>query len=255
MRAIILAAGKGKRLAEHTNCLPKCLIPIGGIPILSRFLSAFKSVGIKDVVIVIGYLEEKMKEFIKKSHPHLSIQTPINPDYQRGSILSLWTARDFFDNDLLIMDADVLFPKQFLSMLIQSPHPNLMLLDQSVQSQGEEQMLLVKNERVIECTKRVQEKEAVDFDLMGEGVGFLKISRSSAEILKKILNDYVEQGKVDMEYEDTFHTFFKEVEVKFLPVGGIPWTEIDFPVDVQKAEKSILPNLLQYEREHALWNA
>ena len=255
MRAIILAAGKGKRLMELTQHRPKCLIPIGGVPVLSRFLEALEAVGIKDAVIVVGYLQEKMKQFIDESHPRFNIQTLVNPDYQRGSILSLWAAREFFNEDLLIMDADVLFPKQFLSMLIQSPHPNLMLLDQSVQSHGEEQMLLVKNDRVIECTKKVQGKGTDDFDLMGEGVGFLKISRSSAEKLKQIVKDFVQQEKVDQEYEDTFHSFFKEVKVKFLPVSGIPWTEIDFPEDIQKAEKSILPNLLKYEREHALWNS
>jgi len=52
MRAIILAAGKGKRLVELTQHRPKCLIPVGGVPILSRFLEALEAVGIKDVVIV-----------------------------------------------------------------------------------------------------------------------------------------------------------------------------------------------------------
>jgi choline kinase len=253
MRAIILAAGKGKRLGALTQHRPKCLIPIGGAPILSRFFEALEGVGIKEVVIVVGYLQGKMKQFIDDAFPNINIQTCFNPDFQRGSILSLWAAREFFNEDLLIMDADVLFPKQFLSMLIQSPHPNLMLLDQSVQSQGEEQMLLVKNDRVIECAKKVQEISPGDFDMMGEGVGFLKISRSSAEKLKQILKYFVQQGKVDQEYEDTFHAFFKEVEVKFLPVGGIRWTEIDFPEDIQKAENLILPNLLKYEREHASW--
>jgi choline kinase len=89
---------------------------------------------------------------------------------------------------------------------------------------------------------------------MGEGIGFLKISRSSSEKLKQIIKDFVKQGEVDMEYEDTFHSFFNEVDVKFLPVGGMPWTEIDFPEDIQKAEKSILPKLLKYEQEHPLWN-
>jgi NDP-sugar pyrophosphorylase family protein len=105
MRAIILAAGKGKRLVALTQHCPKSLIPVGGVPILSRFLGALEAVGIKDIVIVVGYLEEKMTQFIKDSHPHLNIQTTVNPDYLRGSILSLWAAREFFNDDLLIIDA------------------------------------------------------------------------------------------------------------------------------------------------------
>jgi choline kinase len=143
------------------------------------------------------------------------------------------------------MDADVLFPKQFLSLLIRSPHPNLMLLDQTSESQGEEQMLLIKKGRIVESTKRVQG----EYDLLGEGVGFLKLSASAAPCLKRLLQDFIDKEQIDLEYEDVFKFLFQEVDVCYEPVGGLPWTEIDFPEDIRRAEEIILPRLMEYERE------
>lgn len=250
MKAIILAAGKGKRLIQFTQNCPKSLIPIGGTTLLSRNIHALTAVGITEIIIVVGYLHEMILQHLEAAHSQLKIQTIINPEYTRGSILSLWAARGFFHDDLLIMDADVLFPKQFLSLLLNSPRPDLMLYDPTSKSQGEEQMLLIKNDCVIESTKKVQGKSAHDFDEMGEGIGFLKLSASSAIILKSILQEFIENNQGDLEYEDCFINLFQKIKVYVQSVGKIPWTEIDFPEDVRKAENIILPDLLKYESEN-----
>ena len=250
MKAIILAAGKGKRLIQFTQNRPKSLIPIGGTTLLSRSIHALTAVGISEIIIVVGYLHEIILQHLKACHPQLKIQTIINPEYTRGSILSLWAARNFFHDDLLIMDADVLFPKQFLSLLLDSPHPDLMLFDPNSKSQGEEQMLLIKNHCVIESTKKVQGKSTQDFDEIGEGIGFLKLSVASAKILKSVLKEFIENLKGDLEYEDCFKNLFQKIKVYVQSVEKIPWVEIDFPEDVRKAESIVLPNLLKYESEN-----
>ena len=58
MKAVILAAGVGRRLQALTQNLPKCLIPIGGKTLLSRYLNNLEQVGISQVSIVVGYKEE-----------------------------------------------------------------------------------------------------------------------------------------------------------------------------------------------------
>ena len=250
MKAIILAAGKGKRLIQFTQNRPKSLIPIGGTTLLSRNIHALTAVGITEIIIVVGYLHEMILQHLKASHPQLNIQTITNPEYTRGSILSLWAARIFFNDDLLIMDADVLFPKQFLSLLLDSPHPDLMLYDPTSKSQGEEQMLLIKNNCVIESTKKVHGKSTQDFDEMGEGIGFLKLSASSVKILESVLQEFIENNKGDLEYEDCFINLFQKIKVYVQSVGKIPWIEIDYPEDVRNAENIILPDLLKYESEN-----
>lgn len=240
MKAIILAAGVGKRLKNHGQGLPKCLVEIGGIPLLVRMLSSLKKLGITDRVVVVGYEKERIEQLVKELSDGIGpVRLRVNPDYRKGSILSLWSVRDEFNENLLIMDADVLFPDALLSKLIHSPHSNALLLDPRSSSTGEEMMLMIKGDRVVHIGRKVEGP----YDLIGEGVGFLKLSRQDAPLLKQALEKLVNDGKDGCEYEDAIELFLQKVVVGYEPVGTFAWIEIDFPEDIQKAEKEILPKL------------
>jgi len=65
MQAVVLAGGKGTRLAPYTNVLPKPLMPIGDMPILEVLLRQMKSAGIDEVVLTVGHLAELLEAFFK----------------------------------------------------------------------------------------------------------------------------------------------------------------------------------------------
>ena len=73
MKAMILAAGLGSRLKKNTQRIPKALVKIGGYPILHYQLMALKKAGLNDLVIVIGYKGEMIKEYQKKYHNNFSV--------------------------------------------------------------------------------------------------------------------------------------------------------------------------------------
>src|SRR6185295_12658144 len=131
-----------------------------------------KNTGITKIIIVAGYEKEKIQSAVRdltgQAEPVKFVE---NPEYRKGSILSLWTARKEFTEDLLIMDADVLFPDELLSRLVHSKHPSAFLLDPRSGSTGEEMMLMVKGDRVLRIARKVDGR----YDLLGEGVGFLKV--------------------------------------------------------------------------------
>jgi choline kinase len=81
------------------------------------------------------------------------------------------------------------------------------------------------------------------YDCAGEGVGFLKVSRQDAEHLVGSLRAYIDRGAWEMEYEDGLLEFFGRVGVGHEKIGGLPWMEIDFPEDVTRAAREILPKL------------
>ena len=238
MKAIILAAGVGRRLGGTAQGLPKCLVPIGGSSLLTRTLNSLQKLGISRIVVVVGYEKDKirssMRHLIGQSEPVKFLE---NPDYKKGSILSLWTARGEFTDDLLIMDADVLFPDDLLSRLIHSRHPNAFLLDPRSESTGEEMMLMVKGGRVHRIARKVDGK----YDLLGEGVGFLKVSRKDLPMLEEALASLITAGHHDADYENAIDLFLQKTNVGYEPVGSLPWTEVDFPEDVERAEREILP--------------
>ncbi len=240
MKAIILAAGVGKRLGKHGQGLPKCMVQIGGRPLLARTLKALDKVGIKDRVVVVGYEKEKIEQLVNAIPNAMeAVRLRVNPNYRKGSILSLWCVRDEFNDDLLIMDADVLFPDVLLSKLVFSSSPTALLLDARSSSTGEEMMLMVKGNRVVHIGRKVEGT----YDLIGEGVGFLKLSRKDAPVLKEALEQLIREGKDGCEYEEAIEILLQKAVVGYEPVGNMAWTEIDFPEDIQKAETEVLPKL------------
>jgi choline kinase len=81
------------------------------------------------------------------------------------------------------------------------------------------------------------------YDLAGEGVGFLKVRAADCPTLIASLQAHIERGELDMEYEDGLREFFEQVRVGYEPIGGLPWTEIDFQEDMVRAERDIIPKL------------
>lgn len=239
MKAIILAAGVGKRLWEVTQHRPKCLIEIGGQSLLHRYLDSLASLGIRRADIVVGYKQEMIRAAVERVSCGLAVKFLVNEEFHRGSISSLWIARTAFDDDAVVMDADVLFHREILRRLVSSPHENALLMDETVTQTGEECMVVVAGGRVIALTKQVP----TQYDYAGEGVGFLRVRHEDTPRVVSSLRGYVDKGAWDMEYEDALLGYFQDVRVGHEKIGGLPWTEIDFLDDVKKAELEVLPRL------------
>src|SRR5437762_8549076 len=109
MKAIVLAAGIGKRFKEITDQRPKCLIEVQGKTLLERTLQALGAAGVSEAVVVIGYRGDMIKQAIGTDCGGVRVRYVVNAQYEKGAILSLRSARAEFDDDILIMDAYVLF--------------------------------------------------------------------------------------------------------------------------------------------------
>lgn len=114
MKAIIPVAGAGTRLRPLTYTQPKPLIPVAGKPIISFILDQLVGVGIRDFVFVIGYLGEKIKNFVEQAYPNLNIEF-INQENRLGSAHAIWTARDAIRDadELIIFFGDVIIDLDF----------------------------------------------------------------------------------------------------------------------------------------------
>jgi choline kinase len=239
MKAVILAAGVGKRLYPVTQHRPKCLIDIGGRSLLSRYLEQLAALGIRQTVIVVGHKQEMIREAVAANSYGMSVRFLVNEQFHRGSISSLWEARTELNDDVVVMDADVLFHPEILRRLVKSSFSSCLLMDDTVKQETEECMVVVEGGRVIALTKRMPER----YDLAGEGVGFLRVGKQDVERIVDSLTPYIDRGEWNMEYEDALKEFFAEVKVGFERIGGLPWIEIDFAEDVARAERDIVPKL------------
>ncbi|MBI2529335.1 MAG: phosphocholine cytidylyltransferase family protein [Candidatus Rokubacteria bacterium] len=241
MNAVILAAGVARRLGPLTDHTQKCLLPVGGRSLLDRMVAALAGSGVEETVIVVGHCEDQVRAAAGERRGDMRIRCVYNPEYQKGSILSLWRAREVLLQDTtLVMDADVLFPSTFLSRLMASPHPSALLLDQSFTDTGEEVKLYGVGDRLIALGKKFVPQR---WEVVGEGIGFFKCSPTHAPEYIRLLAESIEETGGVNEYEDALHRLLGVVEVGWVDVTGLPWTEVDFAEDLARAESQILPRI------------
>lgn len=252
MTAVLLAAGVGRRMGPG-RAPHKCLIRVGGRSLLQRTLETLRSVGVTRVVLVVGHAAAAVTAEATAHARGLRLTVLENPRYREGAILSLWTARGQFTDDLLVMDADVLCPPALLERLIYAPHDNALLVDRRALDTGEEQIVLGQNARALHITKRPSDELRRRLTPLGESVGFLKLAAASAQRLGRLLDQHVQAGHVTWEHEQVYPELFQEVPVQCEWVDGLPWIEIDTPDDLRRAEREVLPRWVVAPCVNRVW--
>lgn len=237
--AILLAAGVGKRMGPDAD--PKCLLQVGGRTLLRRMLEDLRSAGVLEVVLVVGFRKEQVAAEARRFSGELRLQVIENDRYREGAVLSLWSARAFLDRPVLVMDADVLCPPSAVARLVGSPYPGAILVDGSSVESGEEQMVFGDQGRVFHIAKRPGEEIRRRWRLLGESVGFLKLSGDGAVQLRRMLEENLNSGAVTLEHEQLYPRLFEKIFVGCERVDGMAWTEIDTPEDLERARSEIFP--------------
>jgi len=240
MNAILLAAGVGRRLGVD---VPKCLLPFAGQTLLERHIEILRACGIRHVTVGVGHQAEQVRTAITTLNADGFVSTVFNPDYEQGSLLTLHTLRDLLTNgdDLLLMDADVLYDHRLLRCLLDSPYLNCCLLDRDFEPGDEPVVLCVRDDTLVEFRKQAD----APCNFSGESVGFFKLTASTARTLAAATRCYVDEGKTEMCYEDALRdVILASSTFGFEDITGLPWTEIDFPKDIERARNEILPLLM-----------
>jgi choline kinase len=230
MRAILLAAGRGRRLGSD---LPKCLLSIEGKTLLERHIRCLLESGVSALTIVVGYRKEAIFEATSELHLPLAIEFVENPRFSHGSIVSLWVAADRLADGGIWMDADVLYPTALLRRLVTSKHDNCVLLDGRSEESGEEMMIGTRAGRALRLARRVGK----EWDFVGESVGFFKVGLDGGRAMKRVLDEEVGAERIDQEYEAALDRAFEVVPFGYERVDDFAWTEIDFEEDVVKARE------------------
>jgi len=245
VRAILLAAGRGLRLQQPAEAeLPKCLLEFGGCTLLERHLQLLRGAGVEEVVLALGYRHEAVG-----AHLATLGATPrivLNPRFELGSVVTLHTTADALiaGGDVLVMDADVLYHAAIMSALLQGAPPcNRLLIDRDFEPGDEPVKVLVRAGVPLELRK--QPDLGIEYDSIGESVGFFRFSETAARRLAAIVSDYVDGGRAALPHEEAVRDLLREASQRFevVDVTGTPWIEIDYARDVARARDEILPRL------------
>ncbi len=241
--AIILAAGVGRRLGAQSAAVPKVLLAFGGASLLARHLRILRQAGVAEVTIVVGYAAGHIRSALLGICDGLTVRTIENPDFREGSVVSLWAAREVLRSGapIILMDGDVLYDHRLMRRLVTSRRPDAVLLDRDYELGDEPVKLCVRNGAIVDFRKRPTEAH----DFHGESVGFFRFTPQTAAELADRTDAYVTSGRRGMEYEEPIRDMMMQSapdRFGFEDITGLPWTEIDFPEDVAKAN-ALLPEL------------
>lgn len=248
MRAIILAAGQGLRLkqsdGQHT---PKVLLQFGGKTLLERHLLLLREIGVDEVVLALGFRHELIEAELHRLEWLPRPEIVINPEYSLGSVLTVHVAASYMTRggDVLLMDGDVLYDRRIARALTAgNKGPNRVLLHREFEAGEEPVKLCVRDGELVEFRKRLPAD--LDYDTIGESVGFFRLDHAAALRLSEIVAGYVTSGRAACPHEEALRDLFLERSqmIDVCDVTGAPWMEIDFPDDVSRAATQILPQLL-----------
>ncbi len=247
MRAIMLAAGTGSRLSNNDRShLPKSLLKFGGKSLLQRHIEILQSKGIGKLALVVGYRAEDIVEEVNSIGAEEFVDIVINERFLESSMVSLWHARETLKcgDDILFMDADVLYHPDLIGRLAGQKGLDYVPMDKNFEHGDEPVKLCIRDGQIVEFRKIIK----TECDEMGEWPGFLRWSAGSASRLAEIISRYVDEGKTDEPYEEAFREILlaPETNINFEDISGLPWIEIDFPEDLIKAHDEILPAIERY---------
>ena len=237
MKALILAAGIGKRLNSKE---PKILLKIGQKTLLERYYQNLVNIDVNKIGLVVGFQKEKIEGLIKEIDKENRITIFRNTEFTKGSVISLVKASNFFEHqeEMILMDGDVLYHHDILQRLVNSKKKNCFLLDRNIEKGEEPVKVCIKKDHIYDFGKKIKK----DFDFYGESVGFFKFSY---EISKELLIKAKEVMRLDSNemYEEAIRLIIKNTDLNnfgYEDITNLPWIEIDFPKDLEKAKNKIL---------------
>jgi len=244
MKCIILAAGIGKRLRPLTSRTPKCLLPIGGVPLLAVTIENLLSNDITDITMVTGFMAPAVRRFLKKRFPHKTITFVHNSRYaSTNNAFSLLLARPIVqDHPLLLLDGDILFSRDLLSKFLTAKRkPNRVAVRVQGEHNSEEIRVRINRwDHIREIGKHVPLKATY-----GESIGIEAFSADGAAQLFDILAQRMRTSRGRNEfYEVSFQQFIDHGNRLWaVDIGNEPAVEIDTAEDLTHAERIILPLL------------
>lgn len=228
MKAIILAAGMGSRISDDIGPIPKATLKLKGKPIIRATVEMLIEKGI-EVSICTGYRYKLIQEALSG----LAVEYFNNPFFNlMNNIGTLWFAKDFLDDECMILSADVVFDEKLLDRVIKTNGDLLMVTDMSRIYDGDYFFVLDDNGRITEYGPDVAiDKRSCEY------VGLSKISKDAVGAFRQRLEKMIIDGNNQCYFEYVFFSFINSevYQLKTIDISGCTWREIDRIEDYRKA--------------------
>ena len=245
MNAILYVAGRALRMGEHTLDRPKGLLEFGGQSLLERHVMLLARLRVPKLFVVTGHLREQLQAAFPQLQSRYGVELVemFNADFAEGSALSMHVslpALESVRDGVLLMDGDVLYDLRILQRLVASPHRTALLVDRGYSTADDDPVLVpMRNGKPFDFVK----KWRGEADSTGESVGFFKVAAADLPLLIAETKARITGSGRAASYDAILRVLVKGGRFGAVDVTGVPWTEIDFPADLEYASRVILPTL------------
>lgn len=238
MNAILLAAGRSRRLGSVTDAIPKTLLPVrDDRTILETILGNLRAVGIQRVVIVTGYRSEMIDARVPdlRTTFGLDISTLYNETHlEWNNCYSLWVARDALEGGALVINGDTLHPVSVEEALLKSRGPDVLLALDDQKPLGDEEMKVLLNP---DGSARRIHKEIDPDRADGEHIGVSLVEARAAPAMIECL-EATWRRQPTLYFEDGYQEFIdRGGRIETVPIGVVPWIEVDNASDYERARE------------------
>jgi choline kinase len=235
---MVLAAGAGRRLGDDTRDLPKTLLPVDGDrTILDVALGNLKQAGLDRAVVVTGFAAgriDERKDELEDRHD-IEIELCFNPKAEEwNNAYSLWIAREYFDEGVLLVNGDTVHPASIEeSLLAARGEPIVIAVDDEKPLGHEEMKVHVTSEGLLDRINKSLDPATAQ----GEYIGLTLIEPDGAERLAEAL-EATWRRDPQLSYEDGFQEFAdRGGRVGIAPIGEVEWVEVDDHADLARARE------------------
>ena len=258
MQAIILAAGMGKRLGEHTKDNTKCMVKVNGVRLIDRMLTQLSTRNFSRVVIVVGYKKDELIKHIGNRYDdRIKIEYVHNDIYDKtNNIYSLALAKEYMlKEDMLLLESDLIFDDSMLDLIINDPNPNLALVAKYETWMDGTMVRISEDNDILNFIPKKAFRYS-DIEHYYKTCNIYKFSREfSATQYVPFLEAYSKAMGNNEYYEQVLRvlTALDRSSLKALPITNEKWYEIDDVQDLDIAEAMFSPEnelLSKYYRRY-----
>jgi choline kinase len=250
MDAIIYAAGRATRLGPAYATHAKIMLEVGGRTLLEWHIAHLANAGISRVFIVTGHRREDIQALLPelRDRYRMPVEELFNAEYCEGSVISVGVSLPTIEaatDPILLMDGDVFYDHSILQRLLGSRHRTALLIDTGYSTLDDDPVLVpVRKGKPFEFLKRWKGKA----DLVGESIGFFKLHTADIPLLAAETRGRLAGTRRLESYDEIIRALVRAGWFDYEDVTGVPWTEIDFPRDVEYARNVVFPACARTEQ-------
>lgn len=226
MRAIILAAGRGSRLLPLTENLPKCLLPVGDTTVLSLQLDTLEQAGIDEAIVITGFMAGRVEAKLADRSGPMRVQTLFNPFFQvADNLASCWMARDFMQDDFVLINGDTLIEPALAKKVVQNPANNIQVTIDKKSTYDSDDMKVTLNGTLLTAIGKTLSAP----ETHGESIGFLRFMQDGPNLFREKLHQMMRTGDgVNAWFLSAIDALAKtDILVSTYSIEGMTWAELD----------------------------